>query len=255
MNMNETLSTAQSVAMQIIESNSFVSPEDTVCAVRARSGRIYTGLSRTNMTPTGPVMTHAEIEAVGNMQASGEFIVDEIVLISTQTGYQLLPCANCLGYIASLNPENANAAIIMPDRMIRISETGAFAPQQGMGMMPDQQFAQPGMMPDQQYGAPQGGYMGNPSYPPQNGGFYGGAPAGMPQNDFQQTNIAPGGMFRPQSFDEEETESVMLGENSNGDMLKNRVHDLLKYAEDEEDEEETKSDKPAKKGLFGLFRK
>ena len=91
---------------------------DTVCVVQARSGRVYTGISRMSQ--------HAEIEAIRNMQAAGEVIIDGMILLSVGTRLPLLPCNNCIGYILSLHPDNAGCYVILQDRIIRLGETAMY---------------------------------------------------------------------------------------------------------------------------------
>jgi hypothetical protein len=204
----------------MLESNSFISPEDTVCSVRTRSGRIFTGASHMNV--------HAEIEAIRNMQAAGEGIVDELVLISTQTRVQLLPCNNCVGYILSLHPENANCAVIMPDRAIRLADVGMFA------------SPPPGMMNQPFPGAPGMGMNGSMIAPP-------------PVNPIplKPQEAKP----EPEPEPEEEDDEIpvaAVSENASGDMLKNRVNSLLRVASDDDEEIDRLTEK---KKRFGFFRK
>ena len=124
MNTDAILSAAQSAAINLIESGAFISASDTVCSIESASGRIYTGVSRSDRNNM-PV--HAEAEAVQNMLAAGETVIRGLILISTQDMISLLPCNNCIGYILSLAPENSECMIMMPDRLININEVAMFA--------------------------------------------------------------------------------------------------------------------------------
>lgn len=215
MNTNDTINAAISVAARIMESNSFVTAEDTVCALRTRYGNIFTGSSCSGRNAPGVMGGHAEIEAVQAMLASRETIIDELVLISIQSGIQILPCNNCAGYIMSLHQENANCRVLMPDRAIRLIDVGRFA------------FG--GVIPDPTAFQGNGNFMYN-----------GGMPSG---NEYRA----------PQPyFDNNNTASIDTG-HASGDLLKNRVSDLLKVTDDDDEEEEQKKSKPVKKKLFGLF--
>lgn len=123
MNTDAILSAAQSAAINLIESGAFISASDTVCSIESASGRIYTGISRSDMN----MPVHAEAEAVQNMLAAGETVIRGLILISTQDMMFLLPCNNCIGYILSLAPENSECMIMMPDRLININEVAMFA--------------------------------------------------------------------------------------------------------------------------------
>ena len=219
MNTNETINAAHSAAIHMLESNSFITAEDTVCAIKARSGAIYTGASHSNRNAHGGMGVHAEVEAVQNMLAAGETIVDEIVLIGTQSRMQMLPCNNCVNYILSLHPENQGCFILMPDRAINIQEVGMFA-FHGVAAPEPQVFG--GNAP--QYGGHAGGAA-----------FHGGARA--PE--------------LPPAY--ENADSITANtDNSSNDFLKNKVSSLLSVADDDEEEFE---EQPAKKKLFGFFRK
>lgn len=228
MNTNDTINAAHTVAIQMLESNSFISPEDTVCSVRTRSGRIFTGASHMNV--------HAEIEAIRNMQAAGEGIVDELVLISTQTRVQLLPCNNCVGYILSLHPENANCAVIMPDRAIRLADVGMFA------------SPPPGMMNQPFPGAPGMGMNGSMMAPPPVNPV---VPPPVNPIPLKPQEAKP----EPEPEPEEEDDEIpvaAVSENASGDMLKNRVNSLLRVASDDDEEIDRLTEK---KKRFGFFRK
>lgn len=114
---------AHSAAISLIESGAYTTPNDTVCSVETASGKIYTGISRTDVN----VPIHAELDAIRKMQASGEVIIRTIFLINTHTRKPLLPCNNCLDLILALAPENINCEIMMHDRTISIKEVGLYA--------------------------------------------------------------------------------------------------------------------------------
>jgi cytidine deaminase len=238
---NETINAAHTVAIHMLESNAYISQDDTVCALRARSGRVFTGISRQN----GQMGIHAEVDAIQNMQAAGDFIVDEMVLISTQTRIQLLPCNNCISYILSLHPENANCAVLMPDRAIRLTDVGMFANPASNPPFP-----------------PNGGmYSGNPMMgnaapppvfpvPPVN-------PVTPPANPVPPTVNPVSPVQNTAAFDDDDDaddddEITATSENASSDLLKKRVNSLLRVASDEDEEIDKLTDK---KKRFGFFRK
>ena len=129
MNTDAVFNAAQTAAIQLIESGNFIPPDSTVCAVETASGRIFTGISRNELNGHVSVPVHAETEAVKNMLASGERVITALLLINTQNRAPMLPCNNCIGYILSLDPRNGECLIIMPDRMIKLSEAVMFSAQ------------------------------------------------------------------------------------------------------------------------------
>lgn len=123
MNTDAILSAAQSAAINLIESGAYVTASDTVCSVESASGKIYTGISRSDLN----MPVHAEVDAVAALLAAGETVIRGFILINTQSRTPILPCNNCIGYILSLAPENSECMIIMPDRLININEVFMFA--------------------------------------------------------------------------------------------------------------------------------
>ncbi len=103
-----------------------ITPDKTVCVINTRSGRIYYGVSRTEMVNGVMTAIHAEIDAINYMQSYGDTSIAEMILISAMNRTAMLPCSGCVGYILSLGPDYAGALIAMPDRMIPIAELGRF---------------------------------------------------------------------------------------------------------------------------------
>ncbi|MBP7187316.1 MAG: hypothetical protein KBA55_11235 [Ruminococcus sp.] len=115
-------STAMDIIQKKKEAGEFISSDDTVCVIYSRSGKIYTGSSRTGnyMNPLGGV--HAEIEAVRNMQTFNDTAIEAIMLVHIYSNGLILPCTNCLNYIVNLNSNNYRAVIVVGDRLIPVSE-------------------------------------------------------------------------------------------------------------------------------------
>ncbi|MBR4627245.1 MAG: cytidine deaminase [Ruminococcus sp.] len=252
---SETIIAAYTVANQILESNPFVSPEDTVCSIRARSGRIFVGSSHMNI--------HAEIEAINSMQAAGEVIVDEFILIGVQSKVQFLPCNNCAGFIMSLHPENANCAVIMPDRAIRLADVGMFAANPAGPVnhpfpgAPPMNIAPPPVVPltvpPQPVVVPKPVTVEKP------------APA-KTLAAVEEPDDAPVRIPEPFPDDVQEAEfdgahesgvdlntiEAESDERFNSNLLKSRVNSLLRVASDEDEEIDRLTEK---KKRFGFFRK
>ncbi len=219
MNPDMIFNSALSAAMQLIESGAYITPADTVCSLQTASGRIFTGFSHSNMIP--PV--HAEVEAIGNMLAAGENIIQGILLISTQGREPLLPCNNCIGYILSLAQENSQCMIAMSDRMIKITDVGMFA--SPMGAAPMSAAPEPQVFP-----------MNN-------------APAAAPVTQA----AAPLNPLQAAPMEEDVSSSANI-ENAKGDLLKNKVQSIMGVAEDD-DIDEFLEEISTKKKRFGFFRK
>lgn len=236
MNSEAIFNAAHSTAIRLLESGTFISPADTVCTIQSISGRIYTGISRTDMNST----IHAEIDAVQNMLAAGENIIEGLLLLNTQNRTPMLPCNNCIGYIMSLAPANANCMIMMPDRMISISEVGMFAAP--MGNMPE-----PNMYGGHAPAAPQPQYAAHAKA----------SPIATAQRPTNNSVTAPPLAAAPFSESTVESTSVSMDTNTanaKGDILKNRVSSLLKVAEEPETDEFLNS-LPSPKKRFGFFKK
>lgn len=92
---------------------------DTVCVICSKSGKMYSGMSRTD-TSGGNVA--AEIEAMRKMQSDGEFVVDTMILVKTADKSAALPYKSSVDYILSLDSENAKGVVMMSDKMVKLSE-------------------------------------------------------------------------------------------------------------------------------------
>lgn len=137
-----TFESIYATAMETINSmiyNGYQFASDaTVCVIISATGRVYSGVSSVYIDAVGiPMSVHAEINAVNNMTAFGEYLIDSFILIEAVSRLALLPCSECLNYIVSVNQNNMNAFVAMPGRMIKVSEVGIYA--QG-GMQPGQLY-------------------------------------------------------------------------------------------------------------------
>ena len=233
MNSEAIFNAAHSTAIRILESGAFVSSDDTVCSIESASGRIYTGISRADITG----IIHAEIDAVRNMQAAGENIISALLLISTQSRSPLLPCNSCIGYILSLDPANVNCMILMQDRPISINEVGIFAapieagPEpQNLGTLSQSQYLQ---------------YISNASAAPIK------TAASAEQEEAAKK---PLNSVSTAEILEVSAEVEANNQSSNGSILKDKVKDFLKAADDDTDDFLNSLPQTTKK-KFGFFRK
>ena len=227
---------ALEVANARAQSGEYIAPDETICVIFSRTGRVYNGVSRMDMTNGAPMSVHAEIDAMRNMQTYGnETAVDSMVLIDTINRSPMLPCNGCISYIASMNPENAMGFVVMPDRSIPLSElmgmAGGYAPNAAFSGMPN---GMPAAAPVQS-GYMQSGYVQSMQF--------GAAPVqSVPLQSVQSSQLPEG---------------AGTGGTSKNDLLKNRVSSLMNAAQtDEEEDEEFLEELGAgkkKKGLFGLF--
>lgn len=237
---------ALEVANARAQSGEYIAPDETICVIFSRTGRVYNGVSRVDMSNGAPMSIHAEIEAMRNMQTYGnETAVDSIVLIDTINRSPMLPCNGCVNYIVSMSPENAMGGVVMPDRTIPFSEimgmAGGFAPNPGFGGMP----------------------AGMPAAAPVQSGYiqsmqFGGTPVqsmqfGATPVQSMQFGAAP---VQSMSLQSQQLSETSAGGGAKNDLLKNRVSSLMSAAEDDDDDEEFLEELGAgkkKKGLFGLF--
>ena len=223
---------ALEVANARAQSGEYIAPDETICVIFSRTGRVYNGVSRMEMMNGAPMSVHAEIEAMRNMQTYGnEVAVDSMVLIDTINRSPMLPCGGCVSYIVSMSPDNAMSCVVMPDRMIPLSEimgmNGGFAPNTQFSGMPAAAPVQPGYVQSMQFGA------AGPAQPAQ---FTGAPPV--------------------QSVVSSQYEGEAGNGSSKNDLLKNRVSNLMSAAENDDEEDEEFLEElggKKKKGLFGLF--
>lgn len=170
-------------------------PDMTVCVIISVTGRVYSGVSNVYTDVAGmPVSVHAEINAMNNMTALGEYAIDTLILVGAVNRLALLPCSGCLNYIVSVDQNNMDSFVAIPDRMIRVSEVGAYV--------------------------------------------QGGMQAGSVHQSVSSESI------------------TALGGSSNGDLLKDKLNQLIadNGDEDEDDSEYLEAfGKPKKKKFFGLF--
>ena len=209
-----------------ISSGQFVPPDETICVVCSKSGKLFTGISR-QMNMGGSVTTiHAEIEAIQQMISAGESSVEALLLINTMSRVPMIPCNGCMAQIVSLDQGNTSAQIMLQDRVIPISEIGNFTgansplsaapvPSSPYGSVSVPQPAAPMFAQSMNYGGTSVNFM----------------------------NAAP---LNPSPFAQQSSS-----------LLKNKVDSLMEVVEDDDDDadflDEEEEDAPKKKKRFGLF--
>lgn len=113
---------AHEIANQRMRSGEPISQDDTVCVICAGSGKMYSGINRRETSGSVPRNIHAEEEAIRNMQAAGEAVIQALLLISVANGMRMLPCDECMRKVLALHPDNIRCEILMPDRAVPLSE-------------------------------------------------------------------------------------------------------------------------------------
>lgn len=111
---NQSYKMAVDLIQYLVTLHGYVAPNTTVCVLVTKSGRVFNGVSHNEV--------HAEIEAVRNMQGFNENTVDSIIVVDANTRLAMLPCANCIRHILTLNPINNDAMVCMPDRPVPFRE-------------------------------------------------------------------------------------------------------------------------------------
>lgn len=122
MNYDAIFQKAHDIANQRTQFGQYIDPDDTVCVLCTRNGRIYTGSNRRENVNGQVLNVHAEAEAIRCMQADGESAIAALLLISVLNRTPLLPCEHCMRWIMSLNVNNRDCEIMMHDRAVPLFE-------------------------------------------------------------------------------------------------------------------------------------
>ena len=202
---------AQDIAIQKRNTGQ-CTPDDTVCVIFAASQRVFFGVNHIEMQNGMQVNVHAEIDAMQQMRAGGEFMAEFLLLINVMSLQAMLPCANCAGFIMSQAPQNANCQIVLPDRMIPLAQLG-----------------QPNGNAGFNQGMPAGGQMyGNM---PQSG-MFGQAPMpGSVSMPFPPQNPGVTSMYTS-GYTSAYVSGMMRAKKSSGSKLKDRVSGLTNAGKD-----------------------
>ena len=108
------------VLSKLAEENKVRSPDETICVICSKSGKIYSGVSRSD--PTGHIP--AERVALGSMVMSGETVIDTLVLINSMSRMAILPSKDSINYFFTVNAENVNGRAVKPNQEIPFSQLG-----------------------------------------------------------------------------------------------------------------------------------
>ncbi len=218
---------AMDLVNQKIDSGDPMFPDDTVCVIFTKAGKIYTGMSYSETYDPGTLI-HAEIDAMKGMHEYKETAIEAIMLVLVCNRGLILPCNSCLEKIINLDKTNAEANIVVSDRLIRVDEVTQFAAPQEMLNVPP---------PVDYENAAQGNV---PMVPP---------PDATPLNQ-----LSPAGEPEGEMYYAPERPFARPAERASGDLLRQRVNSLMSVADDDDDDV---PDEPRKgKGLFGgLFRR
>ncbi len=95
---------------------------DTVCAIYAGNGRIYTGINMYVVQGNIPNNIHAEIDAINKMRADGETKIIAMTVFNSCNVSPILPCNGCINLIFSLNYENTGAVVLMHNGAMNITD-------------------------------------------------------------------------------------------------------------------------------------
>ncbi|MDO5558308.1 MAG: hypothetical protein Q4F95_01785 [Oscillospiraceae bacterium] len=284
---NVILNVAAEVARKHAESGVQLSPDDTVCVIRTNTGNIYIGISRVEVMNGMTSILHAEVDAISKIKAKEDSIIEAISVLNAYTLAPILPCNNCINLILSLNPENVNCLIITPNANIPLTEVNMFIANSSQPRVPNNGMNS-GYMPNNYYANDmQNANRNMNSVPPQPGGYvqgyqqysnqiYANQMAGQSQqfnNSMNSSQLnASQHLNNPVSvnlnnvsqnlnnsayINSRQTSSLLPPDTTNaskGDMLKNKISDLLNDDVDEDDESGHDSKKKGKKKFGGLFR-
>jgi len=212
------------------ETGEYVGPDDTVCAVFTRSGKIYTGMSHMEDIGGQSVPVHAEIDAVRNMQAYNETAIEAMILALAGSRGLIVPCNNCLGVIQALDSQNSQSWIIVSDRLIRMDEITNFVSPQPVANI--------------------GAMAGEPGIPPIPGPVTNALipdPAAL-RNKGSLIPDLDGDM----PYSTERTYSTPT-EKANGEYLKKRLNSLMSVTEDDDEDEKPEDNKKGRRLFGGLF--
>lgn len=93
---------------------------DTFCVICSRSGKYFLGMS----SGEGDSKIPAERAALGSMVMAGETLIETILLIGTKDKKPILPTKEMVNYLFTVNAENANGDVAMPDKNVPLSTIG-----------------------------------------------------------------------------------------------------------------------------------
>lgn len=126
MNYDAIFQKAHEVCDTRARSGQIAGPDETVCILFSRGGRIYYGVSRKDYTNGIPLDIHAEHDALMYMKQGQECSIQVLLLMTTATRMLMAPCPNCMREIIAMSQENLNCEILLPDRAVLITQLPGF---------------------------------------------------------------------------------------------------------------------------------
>ena len=108
------------VLSKLAEENKVRSPDETICVICSKTGKIYSGVSRSDASGHIP----AERVALGSMVMSGETVIDTLVLINSTSRMAILPGKDSVNYFFTVNAENVNGRALRNNQEIPFTQIG-----------------------------------------------------------------------------------------------------------------------------------
>lgn len=113
---------ASDLIQRRFQSGEYISSDDTVCVIYTATGKIYTGMSRMDNFGGQVNVIHAEIEAVRNMLAYGDSLIEAVLLMYVQQQCVIVPCNGCISHMLSINRQNSNAVVVNQGQVLHLSD-------------------------------------------------------------------------------------------------------------------------------------
>jgi cytidine deaminase len=107
-------------------SGQMTGPDESVCILFSRGGRLYYGVSRKEYINGIPKDIHAEHEAMMYMKQGHEYGIQALLLMTTGTRMLMAPCSQCIREIIAMSQENLRCEILLPDRAVLITQLPNF---------------------------------------------------------------------------------------------------------------------------------
>lgn len=252
---------AYNAVQQRLQNNLPLQYSDTVCVVVTNTNAVYVGFGSAD-AETGSAV-HAEMEAMNAMYASKDCIISAVSTMNVADFSFAPPCINCINAMLKLHPNNANAALLMPDNMICLGQAEPYFygydnaqshfgfganMQQNYGYQPNMSQMVGSQMVSMYQNGATSVYPQNPqTYFAAQG--YSNIQAPMPSPQMQGFVDGANSAY----YAEQPRQSVIPVENAyTGSMLRNKVNKLLD-TDSELTEIQAEVEKPEKR-KFKLFR-
>ena len=248
---------AQNAVNQRMSSNIPIGRNDTICVVNTLSGRVYVGFSGMDNMQGMPMEKHAEIDAVNNMMMYNDVVINALTLFNITTMTVILPCVRCVEALLRLNPNNANAMVITPTNPIPLMSLRQAGPMSMPvpPMQPQNNTKQNSIPAAKLFGNENAfGANTNPAaaQTPQD-------PVPSPNPEVSETAPVSSSSATSASKKSASMSAYVAEKEYGGQMLMNKLNQLLDDGEDEEDAREkaneAKNKEKGSRGLFGIGRR